>query len=271
MSNPETATAYQIATSALVSSAQEQGQPMMATSFQRVLDDTLAARGWTSESLTAEQLQGLLFPDLDRAYSSLLDEEPRRRMLREISELLAAQELGAIFTPKVAEADLGLTEPKAAASHSAAENADSEEDDEDWDFGEDEFELEDPEYLAAQETRAYNLTESSEQSRLITDLGRISGVQSVMVCRQNGEVLDSRSLRDLSSLGGVVAATVLLLRGRSLRLMSAQVGSTIVCVRPLGEYAVAVLADPSVNIGRLLSELGQVKGQLQGQQGQAQA
>lgn len=266
MSNPQTATAYQIATSAFASAAQEQGQPMTTATLQRVLDDTLAAQGWTADTLAAEQLQGLLFPDLDRAYSSLLGEEPRRRMLREISELLAAQELGAVFTPKVAEDDLGLSEPQVAASQAAA-NADSEDDDEDWDFGEDEFELEDPEYLAAQAARAYDLAESSEQSRLITDLGRVSGVQSVMVCRQNGEVLDSRSLRDLSSLGSVVAATVLLLRGRSLRLMSAQVGNTVVCVRPLGNYAVAVLADPSVNIGRLLSELGQV----QGQEGQAQA
>lgn len=255
-SSPESVTPHQIALSVFHSAAQEQGLPV--AELQRIFNKALMAKGFTPEGLDGEQLQGLLFPELDYAYGGLLAEEPRRRMLREISELLAAQELGAMFTPKAAEHDLNFSESLDADVPQAA-TVTATKDDDDWDFGEDEFEFEDPEYLAAQTARGYDLSQSAEQSRLITDLGRVNGVQSVMVCRQNGEVINSRSLRDLSSLGGVVAATILLLRGRSLRLMSAQVGGTVVCVRPLQDYAVAVLAAPSVNIGRLLSELGQVQ------------
>ncbi|MDO4264153.1 MAG: hypothetical protein Q4C67_08135, partial [Deinococcus sp.] len=220
-------------------------------------------RGLSAGNLSAEQLQEWLFPTLDRAYAGLLDEDSRRGMLRSLSEQLVAQELGAVFAPTA----LSTAAPDSAATDTAvtgtaatgpvqtapampAQEADEGVADEDWDFGEDEFELEDPEYLNAPVTRAYDLGQSADQSRLIADLGRVSGVQSVMICRENGEVMQMRSLKDLSALGSVVAATVLLLRGRSLRLMSAQVGGTVVCVRPLGSYAVAVLASPEVNSER---------------------
>ncbi|GHF93147.1 hypothetical protein GCM10017783_01310 [Deinococcus piscis] len=253
MSDTELLTPYQLASSALESTAQERGISVVA--LQQVLDRTLQEQGLDAAELSAEQLQGLLFPALDRAYTDLLDEDERRRMLRALSEQLAAQELGAVFTPTAATTDT-LTQ-LGEQSSLAAESEDT--DSEDWDFGEDDFELEDPEYLAAPVARAYDLSQGADQTRLIAELGRISGVQSVMVCRENGEVVQVRSLKDLSALGSVVAATVLLLRGRSLRLMSAQVGGTVVCVRPLGSYAVAVLAGPEVNVGRLLGELGQVQ------------
>ncbi|MCY1702965.1 roadblock/LC7 domain-containing protein [Deinococcus sp. SL84] len=260
MPDTEMLTPYQLASSALESTAQERGISVVA--LQQVLDRILQEQGLDTEQLSAEQLQVLLFPVLDRAYADLLEEDERRRMLRGLSEQLVAQELGAVFAPAAAApalTDSALTDSAQADSVLAGPAQPAEEGEEDWDFGEDEFEFEDPEYLAAPAARAYDLSQHADQNRLIADLGRVSGVQSVMVCRENGEVVQVRSLKDLSALGGVVAATVLLLRGRSLRLMSAQVGGTVVCVRPLGSYAVAVLAGPEVNVGRLLSELGQVQ------------
>ena len=270
MPDTEMLTPYQLASSALESTAQERGISVVA--LQQVLDRILQEQGLDAEQLSAEQLQVLLFPVLDRAYADLLEEDERRRMLRGLSEQLVAQELGAVFAPAAAApaltdsaltdsalTDSALTDSAQADSVLAGPAQPAEEGEEDWDFGEDEFEFEDPEYLAAPAARAYDLSQHADQNRLIADLGRVSGVQSVMVCRENGEVVQVRSLKDLSALGGVVAATVLLLRGRSLRLMSAQVGGTVVCVRPLGSYAVAVLAGPEVNVGRLLSELGQVQ------------
>ncbi|RTR29909.1 roadblock/LC7 domain-containing protein [Deinococcus radiophilus] len=217
--------------------------------LRAVLDTTLEQQGLSGRTLEADQLEVLLFPELDSRLENAIDTgvlsaEDRRAALRHISELLAAQQLEAMM-------------PGGAAQQNASALDDLAEDD--WEFGEDDFELDDPEYVSAPSLRRYDLSQSADQDRLITELGRVSGVQSVMVCRQNGEVVQSRSLNDLTKLGSVVAATVMLLRGRSLRLMSAQVGGTVVCVRPMGEHAVAVLADPGVNIGRLLSELGQLQ------------
>ncbi|WP_261664518.1 roadblock/LC7 domain-containing protein [Deinococcus sp. Marseille-Q6407] len=253
MANPETATAYELATSALATAAQEQGLP--AAALSQVLDRVLAAQGLPAGQLTSGQLQGLLFPELDRAYSGVLEDEPRQRLLRTLSEQLVAQELDAVFAP----APAAETELDTAGSQTETDTEDAAESGEDWEFGEDEFEFEDPEYLAAPAARSYDLSSAADQNSLIAELGRVGGVQSVMICRQNGEVVQARSLKDLTALGSVVAATVLLLRGHALRLMSAQVGGTVVCVRPLGDYAVAVLADPEVNVGRLLGELSQLQ------------
>ena len=258
MPQSDPAAPYATALAALFAAAQEQNVP--AEELRRVLDMALAARGWQPQTLSSDDLQALLFPELDTAYSALLAEEPRQRMLRRIAEQLAAQELGAFFSPDAEEAQSSLadiSDAPLAASAPAAPPAAAEQDgdDEDWDFGEDEFEFEDPEYLAAQSVRRHDLAQEAEQGRLIADLGHITGVHSVLVCRQNGEVLQSRSLGDTAGLGSVVAAAVLLLRGRGLRLMSAQLSDTVLVLRPLGDHVVAVLAQPSVNIGRLLSEL----------------
>lgn len=245
MADTKTLTPYQLASSTLESAANTRNIP--AVSLQQALDRTLQEQGLDAEQLSTEQLQALLFPALDHALSDLLEEKERRPMLRRLAEQLAAQQLGAVFAAPSAK-----TGSSAQASQTAAES-------EDWEFSEEDFEFEDPEYLAVPAVRAYDLDQSDEQSRLIAELGRVSGVQSVMVCRHNGEVVQARSIRDLSALGGVVAATVLLLRGRSMRLMSAQVGSTVVCMRSLDGYAVAVLADTEVNVGRLLGELSQIQ------------
>ncbi|WP_339094862.1 roadblock/LC7 domain-containing protein [Deinococcus sp. VB142] len=126
------------------------------------------------------------------------------------------------------------------------------------DFGDDDFEFDDPEYAAPLQGRQYALTRSEEQDALIRDLGRMQGVLGVVVTRANGEILKVRALRDASRLGSVIAATAMLLRQSGLKLLSADLGGQTVCMRPLGDHCVAVIAGPQVNVGRLLAELQQI-------------
>lgn len=126
------------------------------------------------------------------------------------------------------------------------------------DFGDDDFEFDDPEYAAPLQGRQYALTRSEEQDALIRDLGRMQGVLGVVVTRAKGEILKVRALRDASRLGSVIAATAMLLRQSGLKLLSADLGGQTVCMRPLGDHCVAVIAGPQVNVGRLLAELQQI-------------
>lgn len=126
------------------------------------------------------------------------------------------------------------------------------------DFGADDFEFDDPEYAAPLQGRQYALDLGEEQDALIRDLGRMQGVLGVVVTRASGEILKVRALRDASRLGSVIAATALLLRERGLKLLSADLGGQTVCMRPLGQHCVAVIAGPQVNVGRLLAELQQI-------------
>lgn len=217
-----------------------------------VLEQTLAEHGFSPQKIGPGDMQDLLFPHLDRALALLVgDDGLRQGTLRRVGELLIAQELGAVFG---AGADAPIDDDELDLDDEEHEASPEEDDD---------FDIEDevgPSLGASSRTSPrYNLSSEAEQSRLIADLGRVSGVQSVMICRHNGEVLMARSLTDTSRLGGVVAATIMLLRNQKLRLMSAHVGQTIMCVRPFGDCAVAVLAQPSANVGRLLTELSQIE------------
>lgn len=122
----------------------------------------------------------------------------------------------------------------------------------------DDFEFDDPEFSAALATRTFKLSEDRGQEELIQHLGRMQGVQGVMVCRSNGEVLRVKAMRDAKGLSAVIAATALLFQKRNLKLMSADLGGQTICMRPLGLYCVAVIAGSQVNIGRLLAELQQI-------------
>ncbi|MXV21592.1 roadblock/LC7 domain-containing protein [Deinococcus xianganensis] len=126
-------------------------------------------------------------------------------------------------------------------------------------LGADDFEFDDPEYAAGLSGRSYDLNTTMDQDTLIQTLGRLSGVQGVMVCRANGEVLRVRAVRDANGLAGVVAASAMLFQKRALRLLSADLGGQTVCVCPLGEHCVAVIASSQANVGRLLVELQQIK------------
>lgn len=122
-------------------------------------------------------------------------------------------------------------------------------------FESDDFEFDDPEYSAAPGRPTYLLDAPAGQDALIRDLGRLAGVQGVLVTRENGEILRSKALRDASGLGSVIAATAALFRRQGLRLLSAELGTQTVCMRPAHGYCVAVVAGANVNTGRLLAEL----------------
>lgn len=121
------------------------------------------------------------------------------------------------------------------------------------------FEFDDPDYTGPAEVKSYALDSASGQDDLILEFARMQGVLGVMVCRSTGEVLRVRALRDAAGLSSVIAATAMLFQKRALKLMSADLGGQTVCMRPLGQYCVAVVAGPNINVGRLLAELGQVQ------------
>ncbi len=122
----------------------------------------------------------------------------------------------------------------------------------------DDFEFDDPEFSSGLSERTFALSEASGQEALIQHLGKMQGVQGVMISRSSGEVLRVRAMRDAKGLSAVIAATAMLFQKRNLKLMSADLGGQTVCMRPIGAYCVAVVAGPNVNIGRLLAELQQV-------------
>lgn len=127
------------------------------------------------------------------------------------------------------------------------------------DFSADDFEFVDPEYSHFQaSSKSYALATSEGQNALLTELARNAGVQTVVLAKQ-GQVITERAPQGAAPLGSVVAATALLLRGRGLKLVSAQFASGTVCMRVVGDYCVAVVARGSVNVGRLLTELQQIE------------
>ncbi|GAA4006122.1 roadblock/LC7 domain-containing protein [Deinococcus rubellus] len=127
-------------------------------------------------------------------------------------------------------------------------------------FGADDFEFSDPEYAHLQAAhKRYELATPQGQDALLYELARHAGVQTVVLCSTDGQVLSVRAPQGAPQLGSVVAATAMLFRQRDLRLLSADLGSATVCMRVLGKYCVALLARGDVNVGRLLSELQQIE------------
>lgn len=129
-------------------------------------------------------------------------------------------------------------------------------------LSESDFEFDDPDYSAFEgDQRHYDLTTVVAQDALLADLARQAGVQGVVLCDLAGQVVRSRAARDASAarLGGIVAATVLVLRQRRLNILCADLGGVKVCIRPLGRYCVAVLAGDGANMGRLMTGLGQIR------------
>ncbi len=132
-------------------------------------------------------------------------------------------------------------------------------------FSADDFEFVDPEYRHLQaSSKAYALDTPQGQGALMTELAHNSGVQTVVLTDMQGQVINERKPTGAPSMGDIVAATALLLRGQGLRLVSAQFGSlqaggATVCMRVVGHYCVAVVARGNVNVGRLLTELQQIQ------------
>ncbi|ABF44359.1 MULTISPECIES: roadblock/LC7 domain-containing protein [Deinococcus] len=211
---------------------------------ETLLRAALREQGLTAEGVTAGEMQRVLSGPLLTRLSGVL---PPERARAELGNLAAQLQKHYPKAPTL------FSSPAATWDETTSTHW------EDIDFSADDFEFDDPEYTATPPERQYALGTAAGQEALIQDLGRIPGVQGVMVCRASGEVLRERALSGSRNLSSVIAATALLFQKRALNLMSADMGGQTVCMRPVGAYCVAVVAGPQVNIGRLLAELQQVR------------
>lgn len=215
---------------------------------ETMLRAVLREQNLLPETVSAQEMQRVLSGPLLARLGAVMPAARARKELLSLSAQMEAQypKAPTLFTQNVPQATWD----------------DSADDTEMWDdlgLGADDFEFDDPEYASGPSGRQYDLSSTLDQDNLIQTLARLNGVQGVMVCRANGEVLRVRAVREATGLAGVVAASAMLFQKRALRLLSADLGGQTVCVCPLGEYCVAVIASSQANVGRLLVELKQVQ------------
>lgn len=120
-------------------------------------------------------------------------------------------------------------------------------------FSEDDFEFDEP----SSTQRRFDLTSVVGQDEVIQHLGRMQGVQGVLISRVTGEILREKGIRETKSLAAVMAASGLLF-GQGLKLISVSFSQQMVCMRSVKGYCITVLGGPQVNTGRLLVELQQL-------------
>lgn len=96
-----------------------------------------------------------------------------------------------------------------------------------------------------------------EQEHLLSRFASQEGVIGVALCSRFGQVLMARlNEGSASHLSSVVAATVMVLeKSRVARLFYAQFENTSAFIAPFGDGILTVLANSSVNVGRVLSEV----------------
>nr|WP_216323844.1 roadblock/LC7 domain-containing protein [Deinococcus aestuarii] len=212
---------------------------------ETMLRAALREQGLAPEGVSARDMGRVLEGPLLGRLSGVLPAAQARAELGALARQLAG--------PPGGEAVPGAAAPVAAWDETPGAETGS------WEdgplLGADDFEFDDPDHMTPPGERTYDLEDPADQDALIAHLGRMTGVQGVLVCRATGEVLRERSLSGAANLGSVIAATALLFQKRALRLMSADLGGRTVCMRPLGACCVAVVAGPQVNVGRLLTEL----------------
>ncbi|MDB5046676.1 MAG: dynein regulation protein [Deinococcus sp.] len=224
---------------------------------ETMLRAALREQNLTSEGVSALEMQGVLSGPLLTRLSAVLPQARARTELRTLASRLEVEypKAPTLFseTIPVATWDEGAIMTNTGTHWQEPQQLSAD------DLNADDFEFDDPDYTGPVGVRTYALDSTSGQDDVILDFARMQGVMGVMVCRSTGEVLRVRAMRDAAGLSSVVAATALLFQKRSLKLMSADLGGQTVCMRPLGQYCVAVVAGPQVNVGRLLAELGQVQ------------
>ncbi|GAA5437122.1 roadblock/LC7 domain-containing protein [Deinococcus aquaticus] len=215
---------------------------------ETMLRAVLREQNIAPDTVSAQEMQQLISGSLLDRLSSVMPSAQARRELQSLSGQLESKypKAPTLFTQNVPLATWDDAEGGTTVWNDLMLSADD-------------FEFEDPEYGGMLEGRAYDLSTTLDQDALIQLLGKLSGVQGVMVCRSSGEVLRSRSVKDPAGLGSVVAASAMLFQKRALRLMSADLGGQTVCMCPLGAYCVAVVANSQANVGRLLVELQQLR------------
>lgn len=231
-------------------------QALASSVSQRAADTMLQASlkesGLTAESVTPADMQDLLNGPLLTRLSAALPPSRAREEVMLISRQLERKypKAPTLFTDvgSLAAWDDTIISPVNAVHDG-------------FELSEDDFEFDDPDFGGTLEQRSFDLSADAGREALIQHLGRMQGVQSVMISKGNGEVLKFKAMRDPKGLSSVMAATALLFQKRKLKLMSADLGNQTVCMRPVGPYSVAVVAGTQVNVGRLLAELQQVEAQ----------
>jgi hypothetical protein len=96
-----------------------------------------------------------------------------------------------------------------------------------------------------------------EQENLLSRFASQEGVIGVALCSRFGQVMMARlNEGSASHLSSVVAATVMVLeKSKVARLFYAQFENTSAFIAPFGDGILTVLANSSVNVGRVLSEV----------------
>ena len=253
---------YTLVINALSSSVSERAADTM---LKAALRDARAS----PENVTAQEMQAVLSGPLLRRLAGVLPQAQASRDLLSLSRRIAEQHPRALTLFLDPEGPLywdSLGSEFADSRASAGPGRDGPDTDRQGrgnaplTLGADDFEFDDPDFSAFEgEQRHYDLSTPEGQEALLTDLARQPGVQGVVICGQGGQVLRSRTNRGEKALSSIVAATALLFRQRSLKILCADLGQVKVCMRPLGEYCVAVLAGEQVNIGRVITELQQLR------------
>ena len=102
---------------------------------------------------------------------------------------------------------------------------------------------------------------AESQDALLTRFALEEGVTGVLLSKRNGDVIAARlSLGSANHLAGVVAATTMLLaKRRHFRVFYTHLESVSAFIAPLGDQLLTVLADASVNVGRVFTELESLK------------
>jgi predicted regulator of Ras-like GTPase activity (Roadblock/LC7/MglB family) len=104
-----------------------------------------------------------------------------------------------------------------------------------------------------------------EQENLLSRFASQEGVIGVALCSRFGQVMMARlNEGSASHLSSVVAATVMVLeKTKVARLFYAQFENTSAFIAPFGDGILTVLANSSVNVGRVLSEVNTLDAVLQ--------
>ncbi|WP_424949797.1 roadblock/LC7 domain-containing protein [Deinococcus sp.] len=240
---------YTLVINALSSSVSARAaDTMLTTMLKAALKDAQVA----PENVTAQEMQAVLSGPLLRRLASVLPLAQASRDLRALSRQVAEQHPRALTLFSDPDGPLHWDSLDDDGIDSGGPDGDGR----GLGLKADDFEYDDPDFTAFQgEQRHYDLNTHLGQEELLSDLARQPGVQGVVICALDGRVLRSRANKSEGTLSSIVAATVMLFRNRSLNILCADLGQVKVCMRPLGEYCVAVLAGEQVNIGRVITEL----------------
>lgn len=238
---------------------QSLSQKMSKIAAETMLQAVLKEKGLTGDSVSVSQMQEMLEGPLLGRLTAVWPPEQARAEAESLLGRLRSEfpkaptlftDVGAIWDDNNPDNPPEQTQAQASSQPQSWQ--------EPFEFEEDDFEFDDPEYQAVRSAKQYNLSQSSDQESLIQELGRMQGIISIMITRDDGEMLQFKATREPTNIKDIISSVEYLFRKR-LKLMSFDLDKQVICLRPLGEYYVAVVAGTQANIGRLLAELQQLE------------